>query len=145
MFIYNLDLTDTESRVLMGSWLNADPSSLSTYVGEIVKYCRGSPMAIGLICPILKRKNTETRWKEIAAQLATKALVLRASTKENKKCTLNGSIELRYHYNYDINYGNCVLSQFKLFHVTTGVQHSYFYLLLRVVIIGSFITPTYTV
>ncbi|XP_064383959.1 apoptotic protease-activating factor 1-like isoform X2 [Halichondria panicea] len=92
------DLTDTESRVLMGSWLNADPSSLSTYVGEIVKYCRGSPMAIGLICPILKRKNTETRWKEIAAQLATKALVLRASTKENKKCTLNGSIELSVNY-----------------------------------------------
>ncbi len=82
-----IDLSDVESRVLLGSWVNADPSSLSTYVDSIVNSCRGSPMAIALIGAILKRKNTEARWKYIAENLETKALVLSAST---------NSMELRY-------------------------------------------------
>ncbi len=78
-----------ESCVLLGSWVNADPSSLSTYmyVDSIVNSCRGSPMAIALIGAILKRRNTEARWKHIAENLKMNALVLSAST---------NSMELRY-------------------------------------------------
>ncbi len=87
-------LSDDDAKELLGQLLRT--KTLSHHVDTIVKYCRGSPMAIALIGAILKRNNTEARWKEIAKRLE-KGFLLHAKTKSSEAnfSTLEESIKLR--------------------------------------------------
>ena len=83
-------------RVLLAHWLDIDPSSLSPHADTILKYCRGSPMAIGLIGAILRKGvNNEGRWKAIAEKLEKKHYHLHVPTHDWNYPTLKASIEVR--------------------------------------------------
>ena len=92
-----LGLNEDDAKELLAQLLHTKATSLSPHVDTIVKYCRGSPMAIALIGAILKRNNTEARWKEVAERLK-KGFLLHAKTKntsEQNYSTLEESIKLR--------------------------------------------------
>ncbi len=88
-------LSDDDAREFLGKFLRTE--ELSPHVDTIVKYCRGSPMAIALIGALLKRNNTEARWREVAQRLE-KGFLLHAKTKSTEAnfSTLEESIKMRY-------------------------------------------------
>ena len=91
--------SEDEGRILLAQWLRTTPEKLSSHAGVILKYCRGSPMAIALIGAMLRKNAREAKWKAIADKLKQKhagAIHLHASVNDwnYQHPTLNASIEL---------------------------------------------------
>lgn len=49
--------SDDEGRILLAQWLRTTPDKLSSHADVILKYCRGSPMAIALIGAMLRKMH----------------------------------------------------------------------------------------
>ena len=91
--------SEEDGRILLAMWLKMNTDDLPSYADTILKYCRGSPMAIALIGAILRKNAREAKWKAIAEKLQKKHLSgfhLHAAVNDwnYQHPTLNASIEL---------------------------------------------------
>ena len=61
--------SDEEGKILLAQWVKRTVSELPGEAETIIKYCRGSPMAIALIGAILRKNPKVARWKAITQKL----------------------------------------------------------------------------
>ena len=61
--------SDEEARQMLSLWSGRDLESLPPAADSIVRYCRGSPMALALIGANLRKGARDVRWKQIADKL----------------------------------------------------------------------------
>ena len=62
--------SDGEARQLLSMWLErGPPESLPPGADFIVRYCRGSPMALALIAANLRKGVRDVRWQQVAEKL----------------------------------------------------------------------------
>ena len=91
--------SDGEARQLLSMWSGrGPPESLPPGADLIVRYCRGSPMALALIGANLKKGAKDVRWQQVAEKLEKchNALDIRLAQPEwnYQHPTLKASIDL---------------------------------------------------
>ena len=81
--------SDEEARQLLSRMTNTSLDSLPKESGDIIQYCMGSPLALGIIAAKLSKPNTpRARWKMTVQQLKRK------SQANDERARVNASIEL---------------------------------------------------
>ena len=91
--------SEEEGRLLLSQWLNVPSDSLSLHADMILRYCRGSPLAIALIGAKLRKDPRDAMWKMVAEKLEhghVGAIQLGAKLNDwkYKHPTINASMEL---------------------------------------------------
>ena len=62
--------SDREARQLLSK---TPPDSLPEEAKDIIQYCMGSPLALGIIAAKLSKSNTKAKWKAIVRQLNSRS------------------------------------------------------------------------
>ena len=95
---------DEAARHILSRWSGRDLATLPPAADSIVRYCRGSPMALALIGAYLRKGARDTRWKQIAEELeqshgAVNVKLLHPTLKASIYSSVEGlSPELRCHF-----------------------------------------------